>query len=310
MRESRTKVEDLVQGQTKIKQVVICAKGPGWAESNMDEEKGVGPFACPEEEISIWGVNAVCTWRPVDVEFHMHHLDPRQDKDSINQRTFEKILRSNVPLVTLDKYKEFPSSIKFPFKWVWETFNTDYISNSISYMIAFALYIGVKKIDMYGVNMSTQVEYMMEKGNVESWCSIARGYGATVTIHRNEWCAIEKSGDNLIYGYAVPMKGLPCKVAIRATGPQGSSPGLIKPDEAIWKHPLAIAGVHPSEWPDDYVVVPGPTQQAEQPLPQGPPPGPGIQIDMGKLLGNIERFNRWAEEHDKEDQADGVDNSG
>ena len=318
MKESGVKLSDLVQGQTKFKQVIICAKGPGWALCNMDEERGIGPFACPEEERQVWGVNAVVTWRPVDVTFHMHHLDPRQDRDSINQRTFEKIIRSNVPLVTLDRYKEFPSSIRFPFRWVYGTFKTDYISNSISYMVAYALYLGVKKIDMYGVNMSTQVEYMMEKGNVEAWIALARGHGAEVTVHRNEWCAIERSGDNLIYGYGVRMKGEDCKVGIRSQGPSPSGhPGIIKPDVALRLHPLAIAGIHPSEWPDNYEIPDTPEQPPQQVVippqpgqPGIPPPSRGISIDMGRLAKNIEAFNKWAEDHSEEEQVDGVDNGG
>lgn len=88
----------------------------------------------------------------------------------------------------------------YPFKRIVKKFDTEFFSDTICYMLAYAIdewtYVDKKDfnrvklrepgkkhiIHMYGVDMLTFGEYQLEKGGVEFWCGIARGLGIEVVI--------------------------------------------------------------------------------------------------------------------------------
>lgn len=87
----------------------------------------------------------------------------------------------------------------FPFKKLVDYFGTAYFTDTITYMIAYALYensylaeneqgvirpeLSVPlKIRLFGVDMSTTVEYHISKPGIEFWLGIARAMGASIEI--------------------------------------------------------------------------------------------------------------------------------
>ena len=108
-------------------------------------------------------------------------------------------IRKEKPYITLKKHPDIPTSIEFPLAEM----HTDYFTNSISYMIAYALHIGVTEIDIHRVNMlqihNKGAEYSFQKPNIEYWIGYARGKGVTVTVH--DETAILVSHDKQLYGY-------------------------------------------------------------------------------------------------------------
>src|SRR4030067_3406308 len=52
-----------------------------------------------------------------------------------------------------DHNDEVPRSDKYPIADIMQEFG-DYLTNTISYMLAYALFVGAKQIDLYGVHMS------------------------------------------------------------------------------------------------------------------------------------------------------------
>lgn len=57
-----------------------------------------------------------------------------------------------------------------------------YITNTISYEIVLAIYLGFKEICVWGVDMAVGTEYEVQKPSCEFWLGIAAGMGIKVTI--------------------------------------------------------------------------------------------------------------------------------
>lgn len=77
-----------------------------------------------------------------------------------------------------------------------------YMNNSISWMIALAIYMGYKRIGIYGVDMAMdgvhgESEYGWQRPSVEFWIGVARGLGITVVMP--EVSEVLKCG--YLYGY-------------------------------------------------------------------------------------------------------------
>ena len=57
-----------------------------------------------------------------------------------------------------------------------------YITNTISYEIALAIYLGFKEIQVWGVDMAVGTEYEHQRPSCEFWLGVARGMGINVVI--------------------------------------------------------------------------------------------------------------------------------
>jgi len=58
-----------------------------------------------------------------------------------------------------------------------------YFTNSISYAIALAIFLGYERILLYGAEMQSNTEYSYQRDNVAFWVGVAAGYGVSVEIH-------------------------------------------------------------------------------------------------------------------------------
>ena len=90
---------------------------------------------------------------------------------------------------------------RYPYHAVSNFFNSEYFTDTITYMIAYALWKyselaisprGVVRPELkeplslrfFGVDMSTTREYSQSKGGVEHWIGIARGMGCEIEISK------------------------------------------------------------------------------------------------------------------------------
>jgi len=88
-------------------------------------------------------------------------------------------LSETVEIVSLHPLPKTRTTM-YPFEKIRKKFGTDYFSDTICYMIAYALYLDYNEIRMYGADLSE--EYREEKGGVEYWVGYARGRGVRVWI--------------------------------------------------------------------------------------------------------------------------------
>lgn len=153
--------------------VVIIGKGLGWDKAPRDGET--------------WGVNDVILKRPLKMSWQMHN---KEHIAKYNQALSDACESTSVPIMTLENY---------PLETIVKHFNTDYFVNSIAYMIAYALWDGATRIDLYGVHMSNVTEYDRQKPCVEFWIGVAIGLGVAVNIHGPHF--LLKCPRGKMYGY-------------------------------------------------------------------------------------------------------------
>ena len=92
----------------------------------------------------------------------------------------------------------FPIEI-YPIDEILARFKTRFFSNTICYMIAYALYHGYEKIWFFGMDMMPRTCYLQEKGGVEFWMGVALGMG--VEVINTEGSATGKTWNGRMYGY-------------------------------------------------------------------------------------------------------------
>lgn len=165
----------------------------GFAPTTRD----LAPFGDPS--FQIWGLNHL--WPEIprwDVWFDMHapawskaHLAHWAEHEAWLKQDHQK------PLYMLDKYPEYPSSIRFPIEAVTERFGS-YFTCGPAYMIALAIFVGAVEIQVWGMDMRHDTEYSAQRPCTEWWLGIARGLGIRVVVP--EQSALLGQGQPL-YGY-------------------------------------------------------------------------------------------------------------
>jgi len=146
--------------------IILVAKGPGWENAPMEGET--------------WGVNDLLLRRPVKLTFQIHDIDKlSSEKFRIVETEIKEINRLGIPVITREKHKLFPTAIPFPY----DKMPVQYFSNSIAYMIAYAVHRGATEIEMYGVALLLEHEYSDQRPCIEFWIGYAIGKGIKVTVH-------------------------------------------------------------------------------------------------------------------------------
>lgn len=169
---------------------------------------------CDFKADEVWGVNGAWTIKFMMPEkyqehFHMEKLFMMDylwsskgvmnfDIDVLNKFCEEH----NIEMVSLHnmkigKYKV--NARRYPYHNVVDYFGTDYFTDTITYMLAYALYKNtylaqnedgtirpeLKEplvLRLFGVDMATTLEYQVSKGGVEFWLGQARTMGCEIQI--------------------------------------------------------------------------------------------------------------------------------
>jgi len=110
------------------------------------------------------------------------------------------LARNTVPIYMQEKYPEVPASVAYPKGRILLEFADarGYFTNHVAWMIALALMEGVDTIGLFGVNYSTESEYMRQRGSAEYWLGRASGRGVRVVLP--EQCTLLRE-PALLYGY-------------------------------------------------------------------------------------------------------------
>lgn len=84
-----------------------------------------------------------------------------------------------------NRHKNMIELNNYPLDEIRKKFNCNYFTNTISYMLAYALYKGFDEIEIYGVDMNDKDEYINQRSSVMYWIGFARGKGVKVKISSN-----------------------------------------------------------------------------------------------------------------------------
>jgi len=198
----------------KKKRVILIGKSDSW-----ENAPKCGNF-------DVWGVNDLVTHRDVDMIFDMHQIEKRWDatieNDFMNKlvavqgdakateilhikmallKTVRRAEELGIQLVSLQEHPDISKNIvAYPYKEIVDTFRTDYFSNTIDYMLAYAIWEGYTHIDLYGINMAIGSEMEWEKPGCDFWTGMALGRGIRVNI-KSHVSTLMKPGRGVIYGY-------------------------------------------------------------------------------------------------------------
>lgn len=172
--------------------ITILGSGPEWQKYPQDVET--------------WTVGKMLMLKdpPKRVD-RIFSLDAIDDMKIIKRGVFSReafigeINRRAVPYYSSVLEPEIPLSAEYPLKDVVGRFKVPYFSNTISYMIALALFEGVRTLNLYGVAQMGAHEYVTERGCVEFWLGMALGKGVSVNIETPS--LVMRNNSEYPYGY-------------------------------------------------------------------------------------------------------------
>ena len=151
----------------------------------------------------IWGINTLWKSTPHIIPkatrwFMVHKYDRAiNEKGDFDQWEWMKQVK-DFPIYAVgedEKFKEVPMATPFP-RELTHLFR-NYFTNSISYMIALAIYEGFSEINLYGVEMALSGEYGYQRPSVEYFLGIAEGLG--IKVYLPERCDLLTT--TVLYGY-------------------------------------------------------------------------------------------------------------
>lgn len=163
---------------------------------------GKSGMYCPFDT-EVWAVNGAIDWARdyrVDRLFFFDKLEtfPPELLNISKLKKFKNRITSTG--VNRDYAAKHGISIEiYPLDEMCHHFGTKYFSNSISYMIALAIYEGYEKIHLWGIDHMEREEYGTARAGVEYWLGRAEQAGIEVGIAESS--ALLKTHSGKLYGY-------------------------------------------------------------------------------------------------------------
>lgn len=169
-----------------------------------------------DESFEIWGLNDLYKHIPrYDRWFQLHTANEveRRHFESVESRDnwethLECLKQMTCPVYLQEYHPEIPHSIKYPLEDILAHFgrcfvepdHAAYFTNSVSYMIALAIYEGFEELHIYGVDMATSFidnEYSHQRPSCEFWLGMAAGRGMKLHIPKET----DLLKTRFLYGY-------------------------------------------------------------------------------------------------------------
>ena len=186
-----------------MRQIAIVGLSP----STHDD----APYEDPDWEV--WGLPWDNDRYPYfDRLFDIHPLECiREATPSFYHPGYEDRLRElDAPLYMQQAYPDIPNAIEYPLKEV-SALVGDYYNSSVAYMMGLAIYEGVDRIGLWGVDMSARGEpghadeYRDERPNCEYLLGFAKAKG--IEIYLPEECPLLKFSGRFPLGTVIPNYG-------------------------------------------------------------------------------------------------------
>lgn len=98
---------------------------------------------------------------------------------------------NNVPIVSTESYATEP----FPLEEIVKRFKIPYFTCTLSYMIAYAIYLGYEKIRLFGMDPPEEWEHKADKPRITYWLGVAKGLGIEyeLTPGSKLWAIMQES---------------------------------------------------------------------------------------------------------------------
>lgn len=168
------------------KHVCIVGLGPSSAQY-VDICKRLGgrhQFCCETWVINAFGDVLVC-----DRVFHMDDVKIQEIRAAAqpnsNIAAMLKWLKTHPgPIMTSRARPDYPGLVEFPLEDVINEFPNGYFNSTAAYAVAYAVFIGVEKISLFGCDFSYARSHDAEKGRacVEFWLGMAAQRGIKIVV--------------------------------------------------------------------------------------------------------------------------------
>ncbi len=162
----------------------------------------------------VWAINSMGNVIKHDLLFHMDDCrvqESRAEREPDgNVAGMQEWLKDHPRFLTSRKYPEYPGAIEFPLEKVINGLGSTYFNNTVAYAVAYAIFIGVQKISLYGCDYSYQQIHKAESGRgcVEFLLGLAAARGIHIEVAQDSTLLDACIPDNQrFYGYdAVDIK--------------------------------------------------------------------------------------------------------
>jgi hypothetical protein len=121
----------------------------------------------------VWGVNNVAS--------QPEYKDKKFDKLFAFDILPKEYIAGMKPFAPICSWQDY-ADIKFPIDDVIREFGTKYFTNTISYMLAYAAYLRIPEVHIYGVDVTFGAPYAQENRGVEYWIGRAQERGVNVIV--------------------------------------------------------------------------------------------------------------------------------
>lgn len=140
--------------------------------------KGLSMKDCPYDT-EVWVVSSVLG--TPDARFDCISKAFAFDDFKVDKEYIHIAKKHNIPLVSTRSYFTEP----YPTEGIRQAFKINYFRNSISYMIAMAIYQGYEKLRLYGVDQGPEWDYITTRPYVMFWLGVAVGRGVRFELTEN-----------------------------------------------------------------------------------------------------------------------------
>ena len=155
-----------------------------------------------------------------DYVYQLHKPVVWRSSQNRNDGNHYDWLKNNTEAVIFmqDEYPDVPMSRKFPLEAIIAAFPgaERYFTTTVGYALAYAIYAGYKRIEIYGVEMETNTEYAHQRPCVAYWCGVGLGKGLEIDFHS------ENFFKSPLYGYdgdiTIPLETFEQRAKLLAEG--------------------------------------------------------------------------------------------
>lgn len=167
------------------KRVALVALGP----SNLhyiQEVDSLGDRHAKYDET--WTVNTFCNVIQSDRLFHMDNIAVQRLRAKAGNKKVEGMLRAmkdyKGPIITSILDEEYPQCVQYPLFEIVGKYQSLYFNNTVAYAVAYALYIGVEALTVFGVDFTWPDIHKAESGRgcVEYWLGRCEHAGMKVAV--------------------------------------------------------------------------------------------------------------------------------
>lgn len=158
----------------------------------------------------VWAINGMGGVIQHDMLFMMDDLSELMRCDDVCAKGIAAWSAGNIsPIMTSKAYSEFPSSTEYPLEAVMNCIGSPYFNTTVAYAIAYAIYIQVETIKLYGCDFTYSDNHVGEAGRgcAEFLLGIAKERGIEIILASDttlmDVCVPAKSK---FYGYATAPK--------------------------------------------------------------------------------------------------------